>query len=209
MTDTEFWLDLEARFKKIRDNDAHPLCAEYCSIGWPLNASPHVPGVIADAPHWRIGGGGIDAARDFEAAACWAVTELGYPSGEWWRWLDILKDHGQTVGPDDPLFDDDPLFIAEPDDAEPTEITTSTIRLLSASARTCMTRAAANRNPSERRHAVIDPILKQKNMTPLDWATRAGVSKSATYDYLRATSTPRGNVADALAQAIGLARLPE
>jgi hypothetical protein len=62
---------------------------------------------------------------------------------------------------------------------------------------------------SERRKAVIDPLLQKKSWNVPQWAKRAGVSTWAAREYLKGKSEPHATTADALATALDLAHLPE
>lgn len=116
MADEPSWLDLKHAFQNIEDDRWHPLRAEHISaqhvsVEWPFDAgrSP-VPGVLADAAHWRIVGGGKNTAQQFVPIATLAARKLGHSDVEWWRWLDVLRESATDV-----QSDDEPLVIARPE----------------------------------------------------------------------------------------------
>ena len=57
---------------------------------------------------------------------------------------------------------------------------------------------------TDKRKAVIDPLLEAKDWTPNKWATKAGLDPSVAYDYLAGKSNPRRENRRALAEALGL-----
>jgi hypothetical protein len=190
MANLTFWEDVERRFEAIKDDPDHPLRAEYSSIGWPVGAAAIVPGVITDAPHWRIVGGDFETRRDFEATAQLAVTELGHPSADWWRWLDVLKEHNEEVNdPDDPLFDDEPLAIATPEAVvDPGSI--GTIRLLGASVRQAARQQAHYHDGRSMVAINLDRMRIRCGLSPYALADKMGIDKRLCGEHLNGKRRP-------------------
>jgi len=57
---------------------------------------------------------------------------------------------------------------------------------------------------AELRKERIDPILRDKGMSPSRWASKAGVDPSVVYDYLSGKSNPRPDSRKALAEVLEL-----
>lgn len=64
---------------------------------------------------------------------------------------------------------------------------------------------------TEKRNAVLLPILNERGMSRSRWATKAGVDPSVVYDYLSGKSVLRADSRKALAEVLGLKafELPE
>jgi len=65
------------------------------------------------------------------------------------------------------------------------------------------------RDRAQRRAAVIEPLLKDRNLTKSKWADEAGVDPSVVYDYMAGKSNPRPENRRAMAGAIGGQDLPD
>ena len=65
--------------------------------------------------------------------------------------------------------------------------------------------ASAQSARAEARRAVLDPLLRERGWSTLDWAQAAHVDFHTTTDYLKGLTKPRRDTLKKLAEALGVA----